>query len=163
MSRNHDAEVRLDVGTATAILPASGRVGVQAAAAEPDGRPRLHMDILERTAVVRFLDSEILFGDASARAIGDQLTRLVEGGGHTRLLLSFSGVQYLSGALLGQLVSLQRKLAPARGCIQLCGLEPLPRDTLRITRLDRVFDIYTDEAEALDSGSSEDGRPAPGA
>jgi hypothetical protein len=119
MSRNRDADERLDVAAATTILPASGRVGVQAAAAEPDGRPRLHVDLLKRTAVVRFLDSEILFGDASARAIGDQLTRLIEDGGHTRLLLNFSGVQCLSGALLGRLVGLQRKLASARGCIQL--------------------------------------------
>jgi anti-sigma B factor antagonist len=138
-------------------------MGVQAAAAEPDGRPRLYVDILERTAAVRFMDAEILFGDASARAIGDELTRLIEDGGHTRLLLNFSGVPCLSGALLGQLVGLQRKLAPARGCIQLCGLEPLPWDMLRITRLDRVFDVYADEAEALASGPSEDGRPAPGA
>jgi hypothetical protein len=33
--------------------------------------------------------------------------------------------------------------------IQLCGLDPLLKDVLRITQLEREFDVYADEAEAL--------------
>ena len=149
MSMNRDADGREDGRVAAAILPVDGRGGVRVLEAEPDGQPSLHVKVLERTAIVRFVDAEILFEEATVRALGDQLARLIEEGGYTRLVLNFSGVQYLSGAMLGRLAGLQKQLDPARGRIQLCGLEQLPRDVLRITHLDRVFDIRSDEAEAL--------------
>jgi hypothetical protein len=105
--------------------------------------------VIERTAIVRFLDAEVLFEEAVARAIGDQLDRLIAGG-ETRLLLNFAGGRYHSCALIGRLAALQKEeIAPVRGRIRLCGLDPLLRDMLRITHLDRVFDAYVDEAEAL--------------
>jgi anti-sigma B factor antagonist len=112
------------------------------------GRSRLRVRLLEGTALVHLIDAEILFEESAVRAVGDQLGRLIEGG-HTRLVLDLSGVQYVSGALLGQLVGLQRRVETAGGRIWLCGLSPLLQDVLRITRLDRVFDSYTDETEAL--------------
>jgi anti-anti-sigma factor len=69
--------------------------------------------------------------------------------GYMRLLLDLSGVRYVSGAMLGRLAALQRKLGAARGRIQLCGLDPLVRDVLRISRLEREFDLYEDAAQAL--------------
>jgi anti-sigma B factor antagonist len=105
--------------------------------------------VIERTAIVHFLDGEILFEEAVVRAIGDQLERLIEEG-HTRVLLNFGGVRYLSCALLGRLAALQKaKIDPVRGRIQLCGLDPLLKDVLRITRLEREFDVCADEAQAL--------------
>jgi anti-anti-sigma factor len=100
-------------------------------------------------ALVRFVDAEILFEEAAVRALGEQLDRLIEGEGHTRLVLNFRGVRYLSCAVLGIMAGLQKKVDPSDGCIRLCGLDPLLRDMVRITRLDRVFDVCTDEAEAL--------------
>jgi hypothetical protein len=59
-------------------------------------------------------------------------------------------VRYLSCALIGRLAALQEeKVAPVRGRIQLCGLDPLLKDVLRITHLEREFDVCDDEAEAL--------------
>jgi anti-anti-sigma regulatory factor len=55
----------------------------------------------------------------------------------------------MSSNMLGILASLQKKSVPAHDRIQLCGLDPLLRDMLRITHLDRVFDVHGDEAEAL--------------
>jgi anti-anti-sigma factor len=58
-------------------------------------------------------------------------------------------VRYISSEVLGVLATLQRKVEPRRGRITLCGLDNLLRDMVRITHLDRVFDIGSDEAEAL--------------
>lgn len=131
-----------------AVPQAGGRGWAQDAPAEPDGRPQLCVRLIEQTALVRLRDAEILFAESAVQAVGDQLERLVAEG-HTRLLLNLSGVRYMSGALLGQLAGLQRRVEPAHGRIQLCGLSPLLLDMLRIIHLDRVFDSYTDEAEAL--------------
>jgi anti-anti-sigma factor len=104
---------------------------------------------IERTALVRFVNAEVLFEEGSVRAVGDRLDRLVSEEGHTRLVLDLRGVRYVSGAMLGRLAALRQKLSRARGRIQLCGLDPLVRDVLRISRLEREFDLSDDEAEAL--------------
>jgi anti-anti-sigma factor len=114
-----------------------------------DGRPRLRVNTIERTAIVRFVNAEILFDESDVRSIGEQLVRLIEDEGQTRLLVNFGGVQYLSSDVLAILAHLQKKMDPARGRIQLCGMEPLLRDMVRITHLDHVFDVYGNEAEAL--------------
>lgn len=114
-----------------------------------EGRPRLRVKTIERTAIVRFEDAEILFDESDVRSIGEQLGRLIEEEGQTRLVVNFGGVQYLSSDVLAILAHLQKKMDPARGRIQLCGMGPLLRDMVRITRLDRVFDVCGDEAEAL--------------
>jgi anti-anti-sigma factor len=104
---------------------------------------------VERTAVVRFEDAEILFEESAVHTVRRELHRLIEDQGHTRLVLNLTGVRYLSTEVLGILASLQRGLHPARGSIVLCGLDPLLLDMVRITHLDRVFDICGDEAAAL--------------
>jgi anti-anti-sigma factor len=104
---------------------------------------------IERTAIVRFEDAEILFEESAVHSIGVQLRRLIEDNGQTRLLLNFGGVRYLSSDVLAILAHLQQKMDPARGRIQLCGMDPLLRDMVRITHLDKVFDVWGDEAEAL--------------
>jgi anti-sigma B factor antagonist len=111
-------------------------------------RTKLRVRTVERIAVVGFENAEILFEEGTVHTVGRQLRRLIEEG-HTRLVVNFAGVQYLSSEVLGILASLQRHVDPVPGSIVLCGLDPLLRDMLRITHLDRVFEIHRDEAEAL--------------
>ena len=117
-------------------------------AAQADTPPRLRVRTIERAAILRFEGAEILFEESAVRAVSEQLNRLVEEG-HIRLLVNFGGVRYLSSDVLGILAAVHKKIDPARGRIQLCGLDPLLRDMLRITHLDRVLDVCSDEAEAL--------------
>jgi len=60
------------------------------------GRPRLRVRTVERTAVVRFEDAEIFFEEGAVHAAGRELHRLIEEEGHTRLVVNFAGVRYLS-------------------------------------------------------------------
>ena len=108
---------------------------------EEGGRPRLQVRTIDRTAIVHFPDPELFFEEAVVRSICDQLDGLIERG-YTRLLLNFGGVKSLSGDLLSRLAELQtKKLDLLRGRIQLCGLDSPSRDVLRITSLDRMFDV----------------------
>jgi anti-anti-sigma factor len=139
-------------GTEIAVgtgAPAEGKGPVRISLDEPDGHPRVLVRHIERTALVWFANAEVLFDESSVRAVGDRLDRLVSEEGHTRLLLDLRGVRYVSGAMLGRLAALQQKLGRAHGRIQLCGLDPLVRDVLRISRLEREFDLCDDEAQAL--------------
>ena len=111
--------------------------------------PRLRVRTIEQAAILRFEGAEMLFEESAVRAVSEQLNRLVEEG-HIRLLVNFGGVRYLSSDVLGILAAVHKKIERARGRIQLCELDPLLRDMLRITHLDRVLDVCTDEAEALE-------------
>jgi hypothetical protein len=108
---------------------------------EADGRQRLHVRTVDRTAIVHFIDAEPCFEEAVVRSICDQLDGLIEQG-YTRLLLNFDGARSLPGELLGRLAELQKKkLDLVRGRIQLCGLDPASPDVLGVTPLGRMFDI----------------------
>ena len=114
-----------------------------------DAPSRLRVRTIERAVTLRFEGAEILFEESAVRAVSEQLNRLVEEG-HIRLLVNFGGVRYLSSDVLGILAAVHKKIDPARGRIQLCELDPLLRDMVRITHLDRVLDVCNDEAEALE-------------
>jgi anti-anti-sigma factor len=126
-----------------------GKGPVRISLEQPDGHPRVLVRHIERTALVRFANAEVLFEEGAVRAVGDRLDQLVSEEGHTRLLLDLRGVRYVSGAMLGRLTALQQKLGRVRGRVQLCKLDPLVRDVLRISRLEREFDLCDDEAQAL--------------
>jgi anti-anti-sigma factor len=74
---------------------------------------------------------------------------LVREEGSTRLVVNFAGVSYLCSEVLGTIAALTGEVEPHAGHIALCGLDPLLREKLRITRLDSVFEVCNDEAEAL--------------
>jgi anti-anti-sigma factor len=108
--------------------------------------------------VVDIANAEVLFEEGAIRSLGAQLDRLV-GEGHTRLLLNFGGVRQMSSDVLGVLAGLYRRVERAQGRLGLYGLDVVLREMVRICRLERVFDIYADEAEALGAGPATRGRP----
>jgi anti-anti-sigma factor len=150
MSRYNHANHRDHGNAATEISPSSDSRGKLQEIPPEDGTTLcLRVHAIERTAIVRFRDAEILLEEASVQAVSRQLHRLIGEEGHTRLVVNFAGVGYVSSEVLAVLAVLQRAVEPTRGRITLCGLDPLLRDMVRITQLDRVFDMCTDETEAL--------------
>jgi anti-sigma B factor antagonist len=147
------------------VCPPGRAAGGDAPAAEPGGPPP-RVTVIERTAIARFAGAEFLVEAAAVRAACARLARLADEAQPTRLVLNFRGVRYLSSEVLGELVALQKQVGDRGGRARLCGLDPLLRDILRVTRLDGVFDLCTDEAEALgllplDPGVSSARTPAP--
>lgn len=98
--------------------------------------------------VVRFVDRKLIDTD-NIQAMGDELLALVEQDGRRSLLLNFAGVEFLSSAALNKLVVLERKVRAAGGRWKICNLRSEIREVFAITRLDRLFDIRNDEADAL--------------
>jgi anti-sigma B factor antagonist len=113
------------------------------------GRPQLRVRTIERTAILRFRDAEILFEEADIQPVAEQLERLIRDGGYARLVLNFRGVRYVSSTVLGVLARLQGELGEAGGSIQLCGLDPLLQDMMRMAHLDGLFEVCETEPEAL--------------
>ncbi len=81
----------------------------------------------------------------------DLLDNAVHDGVFGRLLINFGSLQQVSSAALGKLVKLMNHAAQVRGKLKLCALHPDLRHVFMITRLDRVFEIYETEADAMAS------------
>ena len=66
-----------------------------------------------------------------------------------KLILNFAIVDFLSSAALGKLITLDKKVKAHSGKLKLCNIRPEIYEVFAITKLNKLFDIKTDEAEAL--------------
>ncbi len=109
---------------------------------------RLEISEIGDVTVVRFRDRKII-EDINIQELGLELFRLVEADGRDRLLLDFSSVDFLSSAALGKLITLDKKMKAHGGTLKLANIRPEIYEVFAITKLNRLFDIRKDEADAL--------------
>lgn len=109
-----------------------------------------HLDVSEvgDVTVVRFHDHKIL-EDINIQELGQELFQLVELDRRGKLLLNFSSVEFLSSAALGKLITLEKKVKAHSGTLKLCNIRPEIYEVFAITKLNRLFDIKDEEADAL--------------
>ena len=94
-------------------------------------RRRLEVEMLgDDVTVVNFLD-KIILDEQTVQAIGEQLFRLVDELGHTKLLLNFGNVEYLCSPVLGILATLNKKVKAAGGRLIACNLDPQIEELLK--------------------------------
>ncbi len=109
---------------------------------------RLHISKVGKVTVVRFADRKIL-DDANIQQIAQELQQVAEAEGAGPLLVNFSEVEFLSSAALGKLIIFDKKIKSLGGNLKLSNIRPEIYEVFAITRLNRVFDIRDDEADAL--------------
>jgi anti-sigma B factor antagonist len=102
----------------------------------------------EGVAVVNFLTPYLQTEDVIQK-VAVELARLVDEEGFTKVLLSFTGVRFLSSSMLAQIVKLQKKLTKVKGRVRISGLPPAMKEVMHISQLDRMLEVFDDEPEAL--------------
>lgn len=112
------------------------------------GYRRLDVNIVGTVTVVRFRDHKIV-EDLNIQELGQELFQLVEQDHRLRLLLNFSSVEFLSSAALGKLITLDKKIKAHGGKLRLSNIKTEIYEVFAITKLNRLFDIQEDEADAL--------------
>ena len=80
---------------------------------------------------------------------GAELFSLVEQDNRKSVLLNFDGVEFLSSAALGKLITLDRKVKTHKGRLKMSNIRPEILEVFQITKLNKVFDIRKEEAEAI--------------
>ncbi len=98
--------------------------------------------------VVKFLDKKIL-DEAGIQELGSELFGLVEQDNRKSILLNFTDVEFLSSAALGKLITLDRKVKAHKGRLKMSNIRPEILEVFQVTKLNKVFDIRTEEAEAI--------------
>jgi anti-sigma B factor antagonist len=109
---------------------------------------RVEVSEVGEVTVVRFIDRKIL-DTASIQELGEELFSLVEKDSRTSMVLDFTPVEFLSSAALNKLILLDRAVKKAGGQLKLCSLRPEIQEVFLITRLNQMFDIRENEAEAV--------------
>ncbi len=98
--------------------------------------------------VVNFLTSQVL-DEMNVQQLGQELNDLIDKEGKTRLVVNFSKIKFLSSAVLGKLISLNKKMTSLKGRMAFCAINPDIMQVFKITRLDKLIDIYDDEDAAV--------------
>jgi len=105
----------------------------------------------EDILVVYFTDAKIL-DEARIQQIGKELMEKGDEAAKTeskKMLLNFQGVQFMSSAMIGKLVLLNKRAKTAGLVLKFCAISPNVLEVFKITRLNKVFDIQADEDKAL--------------
>jgi anti-sigma B factor antagonist len=95
------------------------------------------------------LSGRITLGDGSTE-LRDLIRKSLERGRHL-ILLDLADVEYIDSTGLGELVSAYRLTKSRGGEVKLLKLNKKVTDLLQVTKLYAVFDIHTDEAQAVSS------------
>jgi anti-sigma B factor antagonist len=72
-------------------------------------------------------------------------------GGHRKILLNLAEISYIDSSGIGELVSGFTTVANQGGIVKLLNLTKRVQDLLQITKLYTVFEVYDDEAKAVQS------------
>jgi anti-sigma B factor antagonist len=100
------------------------------------------------TLVAHFLDSKIA-AEVAISTLGGELYAVVGRPDCQKLVLDFCDVEFLSSAMLGKLISVNRKMKEKGGVLKLCEVCPNIRTILKYTCLEQILDIRDTQAEAV--------------
>jgi anti-sigma B factor antagonist len=95
------------------------------------------------------MDGRITLGEGSS--LLRDLIRENLGKGRKKIIMNLAGVNYIDSTGLGELVSGYRLVKSEGGEIKLLNLNKKVTDLLQITKLYTVFDIHTQETQAVTS------------
>ena len=102
--------------------------------------------------VVSFLTSQVL-DELNVQQLGQELTDLVEKRYMTKMVINFTKIRFLSSAVLGKLISLNKKINSEKGRLAFCCINADIMQVFKITRLDKLIAIYENEDDAVKGAS----------
>ena len=120
-----------------------------------DIKPRISVEYAENATVVTFIDEKIL-EESDIHALQESVMSVIEEAEQLNLILDFCNVQFLSSAVLGLLMRISKKVYEQEGQLRLCNISPRIYEIFKITRLNKIFDIYENVKSATESLLSAD-------
>ena len=96
---------------------------------------------------IYFADTRIL-DESKMREISNDLQTLLDKTDEEQIVLDFRCVEFMSSAMLGKLVQIHKRCKEYKASLKLCGINSEIRKVFKITKLDKLFDIYSDEDSA---------------
>ncbi len=113
-------------------------------------KARLLIQNYAGVTVVTFQEASILDSNVIDQ-IAEELYELTDKQHKKQMVLDFSNVKFLASHALGVLITLNKKVQAIKGTLALCSMRKDLMEVFKITRLDKVFNFYKDDTEALKS------------
>ncbi|MBI5366147.1 MAG: STAS domain-containing protein [Planctomycetes bacterium] len=89
--------------------------------------------------------------EVTIQAIAQELNKLADAPYKVKLVIDFNKVDYLSSAVLGKIIALNKKVAADKGQLRLCCIKPSILEVFKITKLDKVVAIHPSREAAVAS------------
>jgi anti-sigma B factor antagonist len=133
------------------VTPHAGRNTITRSAPHPDPRNAIMSTIATNSKdgiltiyllVPRLLEQGQI--EQLSKDVVAELEKTTEG----LVILDFQKVQFMSSAMLGRLVMINKKCQEFKVKLKLSSIDPEIRKVFKITKLDKLFDLESDEVEA---------------
>ena len=108
----------------------------------------LETEQLGQTTIAKIKTRSVL-DESTIQSLGSALKNIASDVGPGTLLLNLELVDRFSSAMIGKLLAVRKRIHDAGGRVALCGLRPELAKLFTMTNLDRLYDIYSNEEEAL--------------
>lgn len=118
-------------------------------------KPRISVEYAENATIVTFVDEKIL-EEMDIHSLQESVMSVIDEAKRINLILDFCNVQFLSSAVLGLLMRISKKVYEQDGQLRLCNISPKIYEIFKITRLNKIFDIYENVKSATESLLSTD-------
>ncbi|MBN2103092.1 STAS domain-containing protein [bacterium] len=109
----------------------------------------MNFDVTEERGVILIILNGEMVGGPDATALSEKLHDLITDN-KKKIMLDMSEVRWMNSSGLGILIGALNTIRKADGNLKLFGLTDKPRHLLKITQLDKVFDICQTKEEAID-------------
>jgi anti-sigma B factor antagonist len=113
-------------------------------------KPRISVEYAENATIVTFVDEKIL-EEMDIQSLQASVMSVIEEAERVNLILDFCNVRFLSSAVLGLLMRISKKVYEREGQLRLCNISPRIYEIFKITRLNKIFDIYENVKSATES------------
>jgi anti-sigma B factor antagonist len=111
---------------------------------------QLKINEQEETVIITVEDERM---DAhNSGSLKERMLQLFDEGKY-QLVIDLTAVRFIDSSGLGALVSGFKNASAREGSLKLCCLQPQVRSMFELTRLHRVFEIFSTLEEALESQS----------
>ncbi|MDD5459343.1 MAG: STAS domain-containing protein [Phycisphaerae bacterium] len=114
--------------------------------------PKISVAYAESVMVIGFTEERIL-EQKDIDVLSESLTAAVEKADNQKIILDFGNVKFLSSAVLGVLIRITKKIYERGGKVRFCSIDPKIFEIFKITRLNKIFEIYPDMDSAQKSFS----------
>ena len=91
--------------------------------------------------------------DARNAGLAKEFFRSTVSSGERRIVVDLSPLSFIDSSGLGALLAALKAARQEGGDVRLCGLTPPVRSIFELTRLFRIFDIFSDRSQAVASYS----------
>lgn len=112
-----------------------------------------HLAISDKNDVVvaSFAQARII-DDTTIREIGGEMSKLpLEAAACRKLLLNFGRVEFMSSAMIGQILKLSKLCQNDKIKLKLCAISPNIMEVFKLMNLHKVLDLCGSEADALEA------------